>query len=379
MRGVMEKPPFLHSLNILRIILTLHILSSHIFPHFFESIGVPNWGIVLLASSAGLSTQIFFVLSGFILMYNYQNQGHPWWKQFIYRMRKIWPTFVIPTTIACLYFLVLNPNNYESDLLQFQWFEWLKSILLLEPWFFDKPVYNIAAWASSVFALGYFTVSCLGEKLLKFGEKAWIPMTVSIAVSIGITLIFLLSNPNSLSGPYMPFKHYSSLESNFRHFPAYRFLEVLTGIFAGVWYRSNPERWRKKSSASGITLSFVLVAVTVIFCMWSPTSTFFVTHGLLLPAVVLLICTYSADSNSLEKLGRTKIMKLGSDYSLAIFFIHWPLHRILENIFSKFGQDSVDTSLIYTGTYLFCLAILVIPLKKFVDAIGNTIEARINW
>lgn len=379
MGGASKKPPFLHSLNILRLFLALHILSSHIFPHFFESIGIPNWGVVLFASSAGLSTQIFFVLSGFILMYNYQNKGHPWWKHFIYRMRKIWPTFVIPTTIACLYFLAFNPNNYESDLLQFQWYEWLKSILLLEPWFFDKPVYNIAAWASSVFALGYLTVSCLGDQLLRFGQKAWIPMALAITASMVITLTFLLLNSNSLSGPYLPFKQYSSLESNFRHYPAYRYLEVLTGIFAGVWYRSSPERWRMKSSTVGLSLSIVLVAVTVVFCMWTPTSTFFVTHGLLLPAIVMLLCIYSADSKSLKKLGKARFMRVGSEYSLAIFFIHWPLHRILENIFSEYGQENVETSLIYFCVYLICLFILIIPLKKSVDAIGKKIEAWIKW
>jgi peptidoglycan/LPS O-acetylase OafA/YrhL len=357
--------------------LAIHILMSHVFPKFFYEIGLADWIVVLLASSAGISTQIFFLLSGFVLMYNYRNNDASWWRNLFYKMRKIWPTFAIPTTLACVYFLIVNPNNYSQDLIVFQWGEWFKSLLLLEPWFNDKPVYNIAAWASSVFALGYLTISIFGEKLLSFGTKVWIPLCLCFVASFSLTICFVIFFQDDLSGPYAPFKQYSPAESAFRHFPAYRFLEILIGIFAAILYRNNPQRWEQKNSNITLLLTISIPCVVVLMCMWNATSAFLFTHGAMLPLLVIWLLLFASDSNWFDRLGKSKIMEKGSEYSLAIFFIHWPLHRILMDILSNQDQQNIATTWTYFFIYLVTLCALIIPLKKIVDGLAEKIELKL--
>ena len=369
-----KRLPYLHSMNILRVLLSLHIMFSHVFPRLLHTNGLPDWFVVLVASSAGISTQIFFVMSGFIIAYTYKEIHDRWWKLFIHRIRIVWPTFVISTTAACIYFLAFNPNHYSDSLINHQWDEWWRSIQLIEPWYGDKPLYNIPAWATSVFALGYLTISIGGKHFLKIGEKAWIPMFATMGVSMAVTLWFVLSHPGELSGPYVPLKQYSPTEEVFRHYPAYRWLEILVGIFLGVWFRSNPERWKRNNSRLSIGLTILIPIIVVPLCMWNATSAFIITHGLLLALVVVWLAFFAADSNLLSKWGGNVWMRRISDHSVAIYFAHWPIHRVLENILIHQGWSRPLESLWYIPIYLFSLAVMGAALKWLVDKMTDPLK-----
>ena len=125
-------------------------------------------------------------------------------------------------------------------------------------------------------------------------------------------------------------------------------------------------------------MTVLLVSLVVPLCMWSATTSYLSTHGLLLPIVVMWMAWFAADTDVLHRLGGSKFFIAGADYSLAIFFLHWPLYRVLDNEFNLRGWDDPLRTWQFTLTYAVVLLLCMHLLKRSVDLVASTVDRKIK-
>ena len=197
-----------------------------------------------------------------------------------------------------------------------------------------------------------------------------------MALSMSISIYFAFAYSQDLSGPYLPLKDYSGIEEIFRHFPAYRFLEILCGIFLGIWMRTGHSSLPKYDSKKTIILSISIVILVTISCMYSAKMAFLSTHGLFLPLIIIWFIRFANDNDILCKFGKNRWMRFLSDHSVAIYFAHYPIHRIVNDIVVRFSIMD-PYSIWYIPLYLICLSIVGMLVKRIVDKISIAITEQI--
>lgn len=212
----------------------LHHLQSHLalpvltIP-LFGLFGMENWEIDVgrfdLAKSA---VSFFFVLSGFVLAYNYDGKLKPegrvkFWFQ---RFARIYPAHLF--TLLCAVFLLPR----QSDFGDYQWWEWLRLVLhgtLLQSWVpIDKYVFahNGVAWSISV----EFFFYAMFPFLLASGKRLfWICLLLASVAVISYSMIdwYFIQ--------FDPLTEFS--QKRISHtFPPARLLEFACGILAARFF-----------------------------------------------------------------------------------------------------------------------------------------------
>lgn len=205
--------------------LALPVLTIPLFGLF----GMRSWeidcGTLNLAKSA---VSFFFVLSGFVLAYNYDGKLKPegrvkFWFQ---RFARIYPAHLF--TLLCAVFLLPR----QSDFGDYQWWEWLRLALhgtLLQSWVpIDKYVFahNGVAWSISV----EFFFYAMFPFLLASGKRLfWICLLLAAVAVVSFSVIdwYFIQ--------FHPLTEFS--QKRISHtFPPARLLEFACGILAARFF-----------------------------------------------------------------------------------------------------------------------------------------------
>jgi peptidoglycan/LPS O-acetylase OafA/YrhL len=223
-----ERPAALPALTSLRFFAAAAIVAFHIMPMH----GIPR----NLALANGVS--FFFVLSGFILTYNYRDLSGRLRQFYIARFARLWPVHVLT---LCLAVLLIPFKGGPFDL--------VLNLLLVHAWVPVRETvfsFNGVSWSVSAEVFFYLAFPLLlavrSIWLWYVGIVLWTGLAVSVAnyFSNDNALVFVLQNPTV------------------------RFLEFATGVVAARLFVRRPPNWGFKT---GTILEIGAVAVVVVFAI----------------------------------------------------------------------------------------------------------------
>lgn len=158
-----DVPPHrLHSLDGVRAVAAALVVCHHSLTdgirRTLEGHGFPRAGH-LLAAFTGSGVELFFVLSGVVLLRPYL-RGHRAFeagKYFTRRVERLWPPYLTAWVFAGLTVVYLNhfPTGFSAALPLFAWRDFLPQAAILR---FTDPLYNDAWWSLAVEVLFYVVV-----------------------------------------------------------------------------------------------------------------------------------------------------------------------------------------------------------------------------
>jgi peptidoglycan/LPS O-acetylase OafA/YrhL len=314
----------------------------------------------------------FFVLSGFVLVYNYHKadaasglkgtRGGFW----IARMARICPTYILALCIALpayfYYGLVkqtISPISFGLGL--------LFTPLLLQAWLPIAGVWNGPAWSLSV--EGFFYL-CFPKFVQYLARKTWRwCFWVALVGVVSFNLVRYYLCPLSESGAA------TEPEGYLHHFCAYFPLAHLPTFIFGMAlckaHLSLPSEVRQRYQNSILLVS--LGILLTLFCLHGRISPIFLSDTLLVPLYGAIVFASANCTGTLNRiLSHRWLVELG-EASYAIYILHIPLvwwATRVKSLFPAFpDKDNVFFCCYFVallGTCVFIYERFEKPMKKWV-------------
>lgn len=348
-----DKRPRLPALTSLRFFAAFHVVMFHL--HALQI--VEGRGLYRQIASVGyVGVSLFFVLSGFILVYTYA--GRAWTNGEFWRARfaRVYPAYLFSLVLTAPGFFYVCIKLKDLDIPFFAWFKAHLAVsaalppLLLQAWWpMTALAWNAPAWSLSVEAFFYaafpFLVAWLmgarRETLPRILAASWL---VSLALSGGYWLLApdgLAHTDDVLLNAFW----LNALKFN----PLARLPEFVLGMCLGfLFLRAAVDRkWATTLLLAGVAAFLAIVTVSA----WIP---YPILHdSALAPAFAAIIYGLALRPSWIGFLEIKPLVLLG-DASYTLYLLH---NFVLSSYFSPFGQLKHLTPLgITIGV---CLPILV--------------------
>lgn len=310
-----------------------------------------HMGVLTQYQLGSAGVQFFFVLSGFILAYNYHSKlteiNKTSLKKF-YRARfaKVYPVHVLTFLIAAPFvILTFNPNGLYFIKLAIMS---AINLLLVQSFVPNQGTYfnfNGVSWTLSVEALFYvmFPFLLWSFTKLKVSKNAIISILV---IGIVWILLFLLNANLDENNEFQKWLLHI--------FPVARLFEFSTGIILGMIFS---RKLHVKSVNKNLltTLEFLSLASFAIALMYSAKLDVGIVRGVyFVPIWCILIYTFAHQGGLLSKaLSHRTFVYLG-EISLSFYMIH----QLVIRYFELFNLDSTYKFLICFGISLFLSVIM---------------------
>ncbi|HTB63398.1 MAG TPA: acyltransferase, partial [Opitutales bacterium] len=283
-------------------------------------------------TSGYLAVSGFFVLSGFILAYNYhdrletrEQRRYFWWA----RVARIYPVYVF-SLLVWLPFAFLNIHRgYES--LGRNIGAVTLALLLVQSWIAPLAmVWNGPAWSLSDEAFFY----SVAPRLTAYLRQLSIRNLIWIILGCGVVALMLTLFANwYVSGDALLMPNYATTQGwvavGFGVTPLIRFPEFLAGYCAGLVFVQAPHSSPKLSGGVCIVAGAAIIAVADIL----PTDTRYVSCATLL--FVPLIYFLATAPKWLENLLGNPVAEFLGEISYALYLLHMPIATGLKELFGK--------------------------------------------
>jgi peptidoglycan/LPS O-acetylase OafA/YrhL len=321
------------------------------FPVFVQ--GVIDCG----ASAVG----IFFLLSGFVLAYNYDLsarwEGKRLSKFWLARFARIYPVYCFALIVGAPSLIVgsfdwaiLHPGDVTRKMIEV--------LFLVQTWVpKDALFWNGPAWSLSVEAFFYLCFPALGAILWKIERRGLQVLTLA---ALWATCCIVSYEIAAMKAPTF-LLHEGAMQETFwtgfiKWNPVIRLPEFLAGIvLCRLFLGQQQETTGWLRPGRGWVLSLPALAVMLAIVGESRFVPPVVLHnGLLLPASAALIMGLGLGGGVLERLLSTSTMVLLGQVSYSIYLLHMPVY----SYFAVVGRHLVRTETqdwCLLAVYLICL------------------------
>jgi peptidoglycan/LPS O-acetylase OafA/YrhL len=347
----------------LRAIAAYFVVVSHYGAGFANSVGVPR-PIGKILSNGYLGVSFFFVLSGFILAYNYRSPLTTWSAKkafFLARLARVYPVYIV----ALLASFFIGSRYVESVSI-----DAIPQFVLLQSWVpytASIQYWNTPAWTLSVEALFYVSF----------------PLTIALAASasdkrLGVAACLLASSIVIAQTPAYGFERSAPAGLGWVPLPLLRLPEFLLGVSLGVLCtRGRLQSLGRAPALPAITIAaFGALAVVPNATVPGP---FGVLMGLLIASVF-----WSADSR-IRRLLSTQFVVLLGGASYSLYLLQEPAHDLFMSVFD--GRTKLTVIAYYPMVTLLAIATFVLveePAREMIrhffgmrSSVGAEIMQRI--
>jgi peptidoglycan/LPS O-acetylase OafA/YrhL len=328
-----DKRPRLPALTSLRFFAAFHVVMFHLHAlHIFEGRGLYQ----KIASVGYVGVSLFFVLSGFILVYTYA--GREWTKAEFWRARfaRVYPAYLFSLILTGPSFFYVCIKLKGLDIPYFAWFKthvvWSVTLvpLLLQAWWpMAALAWNGPAWSLSVEAFFYAVFPFLVARLMRVRPQSLPPiLAASWLVSLALSAGYWLLRPDGVA-------HTDDIALNLfwlnalKFNPLARLPEFVMGMCLGfLFLRGAVDRkWASPLLLAGVAAFLAIVTVSP----WIP---YPILHdSALAPAFAAIIYGLALRPAWIGPLEVRPLVLLG-DASYTLYLLH---SFVLSSYFSPFG------------------------------------------
>lgn len=320
----------------LRAIAAYFVVVFHYGSTFANSVGVP-WPIGKILSNGYLGVSFFFVLSGFILAYNYRSPLTTWSAKkafFLARFARIYPVYILALlasfSIGSRYVESVSMGAIPQFVLLQAWVPYTASI----------QYWNTPAWTLSVEALFYISF----------------PLALALAASasdkkLGIAVCLLASIIVIGQTPAHSFERSAPAGLGWVPLPLLRLPEFLLGVSLGVLCT----RGRLQSLGRAPVLpaiTFATLGCLAVLPNGTVPGPFGVLMGLLIASVF-----WSAESR-IRRLLSTRLVVLLGGASYSLYLLQEPAHDLFTSVFD--GRTKLTVIAYYPMVTLLSIATFVV-------------------
>ena len=341
----------LDSLTGLRFFAALGVVIGHGHEHFGSPLGIAHY------FALGQAVSLFFVLSGFVLTYNYNGPTFSVWNFWVARIARIWPMFafgvLLMLTIRAAGIGLRMTTALGQPTIEYPTSDGLIRELLGVANLFDPSMWgyivpgpiNPPDWTVSVEFFFYLL------------------FPVIVAYPWGLVAALLLWVVVTLVGVFLyatcgmgPLECYFQHAIYFANFPPFRLIEFLAGIYAA---RLMMRRSQYRSAAYWIALELVGVAASAFGAFIAPG---LLRSGQLHPIMysvvnsssaslgfVLLIYACGHGRGPISKLLSLSWVRYGGEISYSLYILHYAVQTMFVHLFGQ-AIDPIVRSLFYLAT-----------------------------
>ena len=368
----MAARPALPALTGLRFIAAAQVVGFH--AHAM----VPAWrdNPALIFLGAGYSgVSLFFVLSGFVLAYNYltpDGTGVSSVRDFLVaRFARVYAVYLVGIVVAFPIFVRdLQRAGAAAGMLRDGLPITAATVSLLQAWI---PPYacrlNCPGWSLSAEAFFYLTFPIVGAWLCRRRRAMLLGVcAVCWAVACSLVLGYLRLDPEHIGGVT------AATESNWvamlKFNPLLRLPEFILGVSTGLIFMRDPGALKKIAGPLSIV---TLVSIVALLSQHEHIRYLLIHNGVLAPLYALLIVTLACGVGPLAALLSTKVFHLLGEASFALYLLHVALLVYVVKALSALHL-SIDQTPALIAVYLLVaqgVAILVLlrieePARRFV-------------
>jgi peptidoglycan/LPS O-acetylase OafA/YrhL len=384
--------PNLPALTSIRFFLALWVVIYHQIPHQSNELaiswlpGAPDAINAFLRCGYG-AVSAFFVLSGFVLGYNYRFdsvwESHRRLRFWAGRFSRIYPAYLAALLLLLPFYAYAWLTKGFMPSVGSQLGSALANVLLLQAWWPDWALsWNYPGWSLSNEAFFYLLFPSIGAALIPVRSPAQLIKTGIWVWLLGLTVAILgtrlpscgmagvLATQTALPGTdfFCP--------NLLRYLPLFRLPEFVIGILAAKFYRVNPP------GSNAPWLALMGAAGACIVLTQSHHVPYLMVHnGILTPFFALLVLGLA----DLQKgwlyglMSNRVLLFLGkASYSMYILQVpvQWWLWPILENVTSLQPFTSVGT-IVQTLVTVLASAIFYVAFEETMH--GQLREFLLNW
>ncbi|WP_223639631.1 acyltransferase [Corallococcus sp. EGB] len=332
----------LDALTGLRFLAAAHVVAYHVYHLVFTGAEAPP-ALHGLLDSGYVGVSFFFVLSGFILGYNYlerppdtREARKAFW---VARFARIYPVYVLGLAIAAPAYLkglrdawAVEPSEAlrQAEAL-------VLTPLLLQSWTpWTALVWNGAGWSLAVEAVFYALFPFLAGRMNRLGTRA---LTVGVVLAYGAALLlpalYMVVDPDRTggtasaynSGPWM-----LALRFN----PLARVPEFVLGILAARLFML-----RAGAAPRPRPVLLAVVGGGVVAALLGSTSLPFplLHNGLLAPVFAALILLLARSEGVVARVLASRPLRLLGEASYALYLLHMPLLFAWKSVLKRLGAS----------------------------------------
>ncbi len=289
-------------------------------------------GSFLIFNVGVVGVAFFFVLSGFILTYNYadafsQGVSTRNYRTFVWtRLTKIYPVYLLTLTMGMSMALLSSHGAVD-------WRAIILHVFLLQNWWpSNEPAFfgyfNGPAWALSC-EWFFYLVAPLAIFALVSAKHRWVPLGVTVGYVAVLCAVLSAGQPDAIR------LHWVSW------FAPSRLLEFLAGMYLARFFLASPRATLTRYSTLMQLVGILLIAGGAIY---RPVAPWPLWGGwLYLPGSLLLILGLSYGQGSLvAHLSHPWLNRLGVA-SFALYLVHVPLLRVAKGVSSSLFQWEVQS------------------------------------
>jgi peptidoglycan/LPS O-acetylase OafA/YrhL len=330
--------PKLKALTALRFFAALHVVVFHM--RIEDLLPAGPWWYENFAAVGYIGVNLFFVLSGFILVYTYAGTGvrpRRFWQA---RFARIYPAYVLSLLVSAPFFF------FAVRHLNIPFLAWSKqhlaaacvlTLTLMQSWFPQGALtWNAVCWSLSVEAFFYLVFP-----MLLVWSKGFTPRTLFWSVvfwslvSLAISVLYIILHPDGIDK--INSAETTLLWKNILSFnPLLRLPEFLVGVFAGRLFLSAKNNRKLATPLVVLGVAVVLTIVLVADRIPRP----LISAGFLSPAFAAIIYGLALRPRWAGFLEAGTLVLLG-DASYSLYLLHsttvsrvaewtrslpWPLH-----------------------------------------------------
>jgi peptidoglycan/LPS O-acetylase OafA/YrhL len=357
--------PALPALTGLRFVAAAQVVAFHahaMVPTLRDS----PWLTFLGAGYSGVS--LFFVLSGFVLTYNYLTPDGAAVTSvrefYAARLARVYAVYGFGMVLAFPIFVRdLQRAGGNAYLLKAGVPITASVVALVQAWI---PAYacrlNCPGWSLSTEAFFYLLFPLLGVMLAR--RKPALLMTiagVSWVLACGFALLYITRDPDKLG--VTGANSYATYLSVLKFNPLIRLPEFVLGVSTGLLFLRKPAALGRYAALASILA--LGVAITVL-ALHDRIPYPLMHNGLLAPIYALLIFALAAGVGPLARLLSTRTMKLLGEASFALYLLHV---AVLVYVIKGFGVIglSMETQPVLVVVYLIAVQLLSIAVLRYIE------------
>ena len=316
----------IRALTGLRIVAALWVVLFHYRPPLWAASPRLHDDVAPLFDAGAQGVDLFFILSGFVLTWNYLDRMGPAWSargtlHFLWlRLSRVWPVYLVTMHLAALWIIVtLHVGDVPSpDAEKLTAISYVRQLLMIQLWFepfFDGTSWDGPAWSISAEWLAYLLFGGLVLVIFRIARVTRARMLLALAVVAALPPTLLLLGTGVFYSPWswLP--------------------RILAQFAAGALACAAVRRLRLTDRGRLATgyLSVLLVAAIVggLYVLDAhPVSGLVDSGGLTAVLYLPLVVALSLGTGPLPALLSTRLMRYGGRISFSLYMIHEPVHTI---------------------------------------------------